>query len=401
MKSKRITIAILFFAAMLAAVLFSTHSFEQVTLAAETYKQVTVAAEPGRFKGWPANGGIWSWGDEILVMYTDGNLLIEDPEKHAINYDQPIDNEQARSLDGGRTWTIEKGKTIRPGGASWEEMGNNGTPPKPLETPMNFADPNFAFHVEMQHHEFGFSRFWYSTDRGKTWQGSFQFPDLGFATVNARTNYIINSDKDMMLMVTVGEVSDHNSDGLRNVLIQTTDGGLTWRVVANAGRTPALKGREASNSSIMGTLTRLSPTKLISLHREWDGSEAEEGWIEAWDSNDNGNTWKFLSRISTNNTSTPPSVVKLPTGRLVLSYGYRSQPFGIRARLSDDEGKTWSNEIVLRTDGGNFDLGYTRDTVKPDGTVVTVYYYNTNPRAERQIEATLWNPAQLSISSIK
>ena len=26
-----------------------------------------VYKEPGRFAGWPANGGIWHWGDEILL----------------------------------------------------------------------------------------------------------------------------------------------------------------------------------------------------------------------------------------------------------------------------------------------------------------------------------------------
>jgi hypothetical protein len=28
--------------------------------------------EPGRFAGWPANNGIWSWDDEIVVGFTLG-----------------------------------------------------------------------------------------------------------------------------------------------------------------------------------------------------------------------------------------------------------------------------------------------------------------------------------------
>lgn len=27
--------------------------------------------EEGRFKGWPANYGMWGWGDEMVVMYLD------------------------------------------------------------------------------------------------------------------------------------------------------------------------------------------------------------------------------------------------------------------------------------------------------------------------------------------
>ena len=35
-------------------------------------KHVIVAREEGRFLGWPANDGVWSWGDEIVVGYTNG-----------------------------------------------------------------------------------------------------------------------------------------------------------------------------------------------------------------------------------------------------------------------------------------------------------------------------------------
>jgi hypothetical protein len=52
----------------------------------------------------------------------------------------------------------------------------------------------------------------------------------------------------------------------------------------------------------------------------------------------------------------PPSLLKLRDGRLALIYGYRRPPFGIRARISKDLGKTWSDEFVLRTDGGATDL---------------------------------------------
>ena len=31
---------------------------------------VLVYKEPGRFGGWPANHGIWSWGNEIVVGFS-------------------------------------------------------------------------------------------------------------------------------------------------------------------------------------------------------------------------------------------------------------------------------------------------------------------------------------------
>src|ERR1043166_3124889 len=35
-------------------------------------RHVVVYHEPGKFAGWPANAGIWSWGDEILVGFHAG-----------------------------------------------------------------------------------------------------------------------------------------------------------------------------------------------------------------------------------------------------------------------------------------------------------------------------------------
>ncbi|MCA9414372.1 MAG: hypothetical protein KC944_24380, partial [Candidatus Omnitrophica bacterium] len=42
------------------------------TLKVENAKDVVVYKEDGRFGGWPANHGIWSWGNEILVGFSAG-----------------------------------------------------------------------------------------------------------------------------------------------------------------------------------------------------------------------------------------------------------------------------------------------------------------------------------------
>jgi hypothetical protein len=83
---------------------------------------------------------------------------------------------------------------------------------------------------------------------------------------------------------------------------------------------------------------------------------------------------------------------RLKEGRLVLTYGYRRPPFGIRARISDDDGRTWTPEFVLRDDGGSWDLGYPRTLMRPDGLLVTVYYFNTGSKSERFVAATIWDP---------
>src|SRR5262247_685999 len=75
--------------------------------AADAPTHVKVFAEPGRFAGWPANHGIWSWGDEILVGFSAGTYKDLGPDRHAIDRAKPEEHLLARSRDGGRTWAVE------------------------------------------------------------------------------------------------------------------------------------------------------------------------------------------------------------------------------------------------------------------------------------------------------
>ena len=63
-------------------------------------------------------------------------------------------------------------------------------------------------------------------------------------------------------------------------------------------------------------------------------------------------------------------------GRVVCVYGYRMPPHGIRARVSEDGGRSWGAELVLRDDGGSWDLGYPRVIEHEEGKLLTVYYMN-------------------------
>lgn len=74
----------------------------------------------------------------------------------------------------------------------------------------------------------------------------------------------------------------------------------------------------------------------------------------------------------------------------LVAYGYRREPFGIRAKLSSGEGQSWSEEIVRRDDGRTWDLGYPRMVQRSDGKLVTIYYYTTAQNPEQHIAATIW-----------
>jgi hypothetical protein len=70
-------------------------------------QHVMIYHKPGRFAGWPANHGLWAWGDEILVGFSAGTYKDLGPDRHAIDRGQPEEHLLARSRDGGRTWRIE------------------------------------------------------------------------------------------------------------------------------------------------------------------------------------------------------------------------------------------------------------------------------------------------------
>ncbi len=343
-------------------------------------EHVAVFKEAGRFGGWPANHGIWSWGDEIVVGFEAGYFQSRE-QGHAIDYSRPALHHLARSLDGGRTWSIETPEGLRPpaglkvAGVPTAEGG-----PDAVDCPggIDFAHPDFALTARMASIHIGPSRFYYSMDRGKTWQGPCKLPDFGQPGVAARTDYIVNGPGDCMLLLTVAKSNGREG---RVVTVRTTDGGKSWNLVSFVGPEPPV-----SDYSIMPATVRLSPERLLTTVRH-------RGFIDAYRSDDNGNSWYYLNRPAPNTgRGNPSSLTRLRDGRVAIVYGFRAEPFGMRARLSADEGSTWSEEIILRQDGGNWDLGYPRTVQRQDGKLVTIYYYNEAKDSERYIGATIWDP---------
>jgi len=97
-------------------------------------------------------------------------------------------------------------------------------------------------------------------------------------------------------------------------------------------------------------------------------------WTEVMESLDGGRSWHFLSRL--NDWGAPGDLVPMADGRLVCVYGCRIMPSGVRYRVSEDEGRTWSGEFILRDDGGSWDVGYPRVIEAEPGTLLSVYYIN-------------------------
>ena len=88
----------------------------------------------------------------------------------------------------------------------------------------------------------------------------------------------------------------------------------------------------------------------------------------------------------------PAHIFVTSKGEIVLTYGRRQMPMGIRARISRDNGHTWSEEIVLREDGLDWDLGYPSTTENGKGELVTVYYMKDNKSGKAKITNYAYTP---------
>lgn len=349
-------------------------------------RHIKVYHEKGRYAGWPANNGIWIWGNEILVGFSQGYHK-ELGNQHNIDRDKVVLQVLSRSKDGGETWAVED--PAKNGLISWTSFGIQRTdiksiPVTQLETKINFKHSDFALTTRMG--EGNHSSFWYSYNKGIDWKGPYSLPDFGAPGTMARTDYIVDSQNEAMLFLTVQK---KNGKEGRVMCVKTIDGGKSWDFVSWIGDEP-------TGYSIMPASVRLSKNEILVTMRDKEG---DASYIASYFSADNGKSWTYRGKaVDDTGIGNPPAMVKMKDGRICLIYGYRSDPGSgttsdIRARISADQGKTWGQDYILRNDGSGRDVGYPRVVQRPDGKIVAVYYFmdkETGP--ERYIGATIWMP---------
>jgi hypothetical protein len=356
-------------------------------------EHVTVWRESGRYGGWPANHGIWSWGDEILVGFTAGVLKTDDMTRHPIDRSAGERHVLSRSLDGGRTWRLEEPLALQPPPRP-ERRAISGEPLQlpalqTLAAPIDFTAPGVALAFRAAHGTAGAWLF-VSSDRGRTWQGPYAVPAFDTPGLDPRTDYLVLGRHELLVGMTA--LKTNGKEG-RPFTLRTRDGGRTWDRLGWIG--PETAGYRIMPATVSLPAPAEGPagtagSRLYSVIRRREGEASN---LEGYRSDDGGMTWRATGIVAADTgRGNPASLVRLPDGRLCCTYGFRAEPFGMRAVVSADHGASWSPPRPLREGAADWDLGYPRSVVRSDGRVLSVYYFNDAAGPERYIAATIWKP---------
>lgn len=328
-----------------------------------------VYSQPGRFAGWPANNGIWHFGEEIVVGYTEGELKTSDSMGHKIRFDLPTFTRQSRSLDGGKTWRAE----LLP------EM-NSHADCRVFNGELNFYDPELALRCLPDGvHAGAVTSWWYSHDRCRTWNGPYEVPYMGETGMSARSEFLPHAHDRALLFFACPKAD--GMEGRAAVALMTAEGGFEF--LSYIGEPPQI------GFTIMPASYLRRDGSIVAVLRAEDGGSGISS-LEQYESSDGARSWSHVRTLREFPSSTPPAMAADRFGRLWLTYGFRAEPYGVRGLMSDDEGRHWSGEFVLRDDGGCEDLGYTRLCPLPSGEMLTCYYYNRAVDGGRCIAATVF-----------
>ncbi|NLF93167.1 MAG: exo-alpha-sialidase [Oligosphaeraceae bacterium] len=211
------------------------------------------------------------------------------------------------------------------------------------------------------------------------------------APVNTPHGFIVLKDGSWLYLGKRWDINRETAMHVHNspiAAIRSRDEGRTWEMLGtvplpedctnNAVHEPHVL--ELRGGGLLGAI-RTHKTEApfrVTLTRSWDG----------------GRSWTQAEEFGT--IGSPPHLLRHSSGAIVMVYGYRLEPYGQRARVSYDEGQTWDEEILLRTDGPCSDLGYPASVELPGGKIMTIYYQALQHGDKPGILYTIWElPAKV------
>ena len=211
-----------------------------------------------------------------------------------------------------------------------------------------------------------------SDDGGDRWREILLPPTQGEANLDPFGKPVPAYNRGAMCQGKDGRVfwvtARENIDGKKGTgthLLVSSDRGKTWTYSCPVAVDDKVTFNETSlyetpNGHLIAFMRTANLDDHTVIARSTDGGKSFQKWESAG--------WK----------GHPHYALRLPDQRVLLVYGYRHAPFGIRARVLNAECTDFKEapEIVLRDDGGGYDLGYPWATMVSDDKALVVYYFN-------------------------
>ena len=209
-----------------------------------------------------------------------------------------------------------------------------------------------------------------SSDGGRTWDRTVRIPTEPY--IGGYTPRGVAQLQDgTVLMVTADHPLNHTAYAVRS-----RDGGLTW--------TPPVAVATSEEGMLSEPTAAVLPSgKVVAMMR------SHTRYLHQSESSDGGSTWTPVRKTPI--FGYPGHLLRLSDGRLLVTYGHRRSPFGIRACQSRDNGRTWDygQEYLIRGDFPNRNLGYPVTIEYRPGQLFTIYY-GEEPDGVTSIQGSYW-----------
>lgn len=331
------------------------------TEAAPSAAQVDIYVRPGQYSAFPHL--IRLKGDELLMAFREA------PQEEGIHHThQRSIITLIRSRDAGASWDVEQASQLGAGGGqefaliSLEGGRVAGALAWHDVVPVSEAARTGIPHLDAGEYPYrsGGTMWLWSDTFGYTWPPH-QVCLLSAGTMPCGTVYRM---RDGALLCPVYGL---HAGGMSSLLHQSRDDGRSW-----SAPVVMAQGSCAAGDYCEPCVVETSPGMLLALHRV-EGAVPGSGYFHVNRSTDGGASWSVPVGTGIYSGACP-RLLPLSDGRLLLTFGRRVPPFGIRAMLSEDGGASWGETAWEIRPAGNWNQGYTSSVELGQGRLLTVTY---------------------------
>ena len=211
-----------------------------------------------------------------------------------------------------------------------------------------------------------------STDNGKTWSDPIYPPsidqevnyDMYGNKVPVYNRGAMYESKSGRIFWVVAATDNAQSKKTSNYLMYSDDKGESWNYMSVVAEDPKTSFNETSiyetpKGDLVAFLRTAGYDDQACIARSTDGGKSFK--------------WQGMGF-----KGHPLHALRLPDGKVLVVYGYRHKPYGIRARILNAECTDFqtAEEIIIREDGGGFDIGYPWAVMLNKNQILVSYYFN-------------------------